>query len=267
MHYGMAPMRTINLVIAQFLCSMVCFSQTQVLADYNFDKGGYYMLGVFNESDRNGLRDSLGEFYTDSIPILNQFKHEWTFDTPGQKWACGYHYTIYVCKDGLPVEYFNINLNCNEIVSDDGYFYFDTQKLRMFMGKVKKPLVKSEKFDSIPQARARRAEILSQPKLITTFTPDWTTYEGEFNFTYTCPASVKDCFDEEDTLLKQLSGEIQNAYPGEVFELEGAGGSRTELFVNVLCNKSLADKFRLYPLSWKEWTPYSLYLRSYWVPE
>lgn len=259
-------MRAITLLSFHFLCSSVGFCQTQLLADYNFDKGGYYILGVFNESDRNGLRDSLGEFYTDSIPILNQFKQEWVFDKPGRKYACGYHYTVYVCKDGLPVEHFSINLNCNEIVSDDGYFYFDTQKLRMFMGKLKKPLVKYEKFDSIPQARARRTEILSEPKLIATFTPDWTKYEGEFNFTYTCPTGSNDCLDNEDTLLQQLTREIQNAYPGEVFELEGAGGSNTELFVNVLCNKSLADKFRLYPLSWKKWTPYKLYLTSYWVP-
>lgn len=259
-------MRILTLLIAHLLGSAVGFCQTQLLKDYNFEKGGYYILGLFNESDRNGLRDSLGEFYTDSIPILNQFKQAWTFDTPSPKWACGYHYTVYICKDGLPVESFNINLNCNVIVSDDGYFYFDTQKLRMFKGKVKKPVLKIDKFDSISEARARRIELLSQPKLITTITPDWTRYEGEFNFTYTCPKGGPDCLDNEDTLLKQLSLEIQNAYPGEIFELEGVGGSSTQLYVNVMCNKTLADKFRLYPISWKKWDAYPLYLASYWVP-
>lgn len=260
-------MRNLTILLIHLLGSVVGFSQTQLLKDYEFEKGGYYILGLFSESDRNELRDSIGEFYTDSIPILNEFKQAWVFDKPSPKWACGYHYTLYICKDGLPIESFDINLNCNVIVSDNGYYYFDSQKLRMFKGKLKKPKAKFEKYISIAEARARRTEILSQPNLITTFTPRWTQYEGEFNFTYTCPNGNTDCLNNEDTLLKQLTLEIQSAYPGEVFELEGVGGSTTELYVNVLCNKSLADKFQLYPISWKKWEPYSLSLASYWRPK
>lgn len=40
---------------------------------------------------------ALGEFYTDNISILNQFKKEWILNVPGKQYACGYNYTIYIC--------------------------------------------------------------------------------------------------------------------------------------------------------------------------
>lgn len=257
-------MRTLILITAHLLGTFVGYCQTQLLKDYDFEKGGYYLLGLYSESDRNSLRDSIGEFYTDSIPVLNQFKQEWTFDQPSPRYACGYHYTVYICKDGLPLEHFSINFNCNVIVSGKSCLYFDSQKLRMFNGKLKKPKATFEKFDSITQARNRRMEILTHPKLITTFTPEWTKYEGEFSFTYSCQSKSSDCLSQDDSLLTKLTIEIQNKYPEEVFELESAGGSSTELFVNVRCNKTLADKFNLYPLSWNKWEAYPLYLASYW---
>ncbi|MCK6639242.1 MAG: hypothetical protein L6Q81_04085 [Bacteroidia bacterium] len=259
-------MRIVALIIAHLLGTFAGYCQTQLLKNYDFDKGGYYILGVYSEADRNGLRDSIGEFYTDSIPILNQFKQEWTFDQPSPRYACGYHYTVYICKDGLPIEHFFINLNCNVIVSGKSCFYFDAHKLRVFKGKLKRPIRKNDKFESIKEARTKRSEILTQPKLITTFTPNWMKFEGEFSFTYSCPAGSNDCLSQDDSLLQQLALEIQSAYPEEIFELQSAGGSSTELFVNVRCNKTLADKFKLYPLSWNKWEAYPLYLTSYWVP-
>src|SRR5687767_9322662 len=91
------------------------FGQTELLKKYNFDEGGYYILGVRSESDRNALADSLGEFYTDDIKILNAIKKEWVFKKPSPKFACGYHYEVIVCKNGVGLESFSINLNCDEI--------------------------------------------------------------------------------------------------------------------------------------------------------
>jgi len=147
--------------------------ETQLLKDYDFDKGGYYLLGTFSESDHNGLRDTLGEFYTDDISVLNQFKQEWIFDKPSPFYACGYHYTVYICKNGLEVESFAINLNCNMISTDKGFFYFDTQKLRMFIGKLKKPFVQKEEFSSLITARDKRAKIF---KLYPISWRKWRTY-------------------------------------------------------------------------------------------
>ena len=42
---------------------------------------------------------------------------------------------------------------------------------------------------------------------------------------------------------QELHQEISSKYPNEKFELDGGGGSNSDLFVDVNCNKSLADKF------------------------
>lgn len=256
-------MRTIIFLQIFLLSTSIAFAKkTQLLKDYDFEKDGYYLLGTFSESDRNGLRDTLGEFYTDDISVLNQFKKEWTFDKPSPFYACGYHYTVYICKNGLPVESFAINLNCNTIVTDRGIFYFDTQKLRMFAEKLKKPFMRRDEFSSITTARDKRAEILKKDGLIMTETPNWTEYEGEFEFTY--PKEFGSKVDNEQ-ILNELTQEIQAAYPDEVFTLWERGSSREELHVNVMCNKTLVDKFELYPKSWNEWSTYQLWLGSYWT--
>lgn len=258
----------IILNIILFLLFRSSFGQTQVFEDYNFDEGAYYLLGTFSESDRNTLRDSLGEFYTDDISLLNQFKKEWVFTVPGKKYACGYHYNIYLCKDGLIQKSFSINLNCNEIASDEGYFYFDTQKLRMFYGKFKKPKKKRRTFDDVSIARAYRDSILRDDNLIMTPTPTWTRFEGGFDFTYKCDENKKTCFEKEDSLKVVIESEIRMTYPDEEFQLSDRGGSWTEILQTVYCNKSLSDKFALFYRDdgyFGKWKPFRLYLATYWI--
>jgi hypothetical protein len=255
------------LIVGLLLLTSTLSGQTQLLKNYDFDKGAYYLLGLRSESDPNGLADSLGEFYTDDIKVLNAIKKEWTFKKPSPQYACGYHYDILICKGGLLIESFSINLNCNEIATDRGYFYFEIQQLRMFKDSFKKPFRKLEKFSSLTEARNYRTKILSQPALIFTPTPNWTKYEGTFKFTYVCPKGSADCLDNEKKLLLQLKTEISKTYPGEQFEIEGQGGSSEELFVEVKSNKSLADKFNLYKrdLEYDKWKPYNFNFSTYWT--
>ncbi|PCJ67757.1 MAG: hypothetical protein COA58_01075 [Bacteroidetes bacterium] len=237
--------------------------------DYNFEQGGYSILGTFSRSDRNSLQDSLGEFYTDEIAILNQFKAEWTFSIPGKKFACGYHYRVFLCKNGSILKEIRINLNCNEIVSDEGYFYFDNDKLSMFYGKMNKPSKVTKQFKDILKARAYRDSILNIKRLIMTPSPSWTTYEGEFYFEYECEDSSTDClFENTKRTLKTLDSIIRRTYPNETFELQEMGGSLMTIRVQVQCNKSLSDKFKLFNRGseqyFEKFTPYRLKVKSYW---
>lgn len=251
-----------------FLITSISFGQTQLLKKYDFDKGGYYLIGVRSESDRNGLADSLGEFYTDDIKILKAIKKEWTFKKPSPKYACGYHYEVVICKNGLELESFSINLNCNEIVSDNGYFYFETQQLRMFKDSFKKPFKKQENFTSLTAARNYRLHILKDTNLILTPTPEWTKYEGTFQFDYECPKGSKDCeYENKQKKLKDIEKEIKKTYPNENFELDERGGSLTSIIVEVKCNKTLADKFGLYKrdLEFNKWEPFNLWFYTFWT--
>lgn len=253
--------------IALILIASASFGQTQLLEKYNFDEGGYYLIGTHSESDYNALAKDLGEFYTDDIEVLNAIKKEWTFKRPSPQYACGYHYEVTICKNGLELETLLINLNCNVIVSDDGYFYFEAKQLEMFKDCLKKPFRKQEKFVSLAEARNYRNTILKDTTLILTPTPDWTKYEGTFKFTYVCPAEDEGCYENEKEILEKLTEEIAMNYPGEPFELSGRGGSNTQLFVEVKSNKSLADKFNLYKrnLEYDKWESYNLFFYTFWT--
>ena len=260
-------MKTTILNITLLLLTVSAYGQTQILKNYDFNKGGYYLLGTFSESDRSTLRDSIGEFYTDDISILNKFKKDWTFKKPGKRYACGYHYEIFICKQGEILESFSINLNCEEIVTDKGYFYFDPNLLRQFYGKLKKPYHKNLSFNTITEARAYRTKILKDTTLIMTPNPLWTEYEGSFIFTYKCQESEKK--EENIKILKSIETKIKKKYPNEKFMLYEVGSSLTTIKVQITCNKSLSDKFDLYYRDKKYfgewWSPFGfLSLKTYW---
>ena len=255
------------IIVALLLLSSAVFGQTQLLGKYDFEKGGYCLLGLRSSSDRNGLADSIGEFYTDDIKVLNAIKKEWTFKKPSPKYACGYHYTVIICKKGQEIESFSINLNCNEIATNRGYFYFDASKLRMFKSNFKKPFRKVEMPTTLTEARNYRTQILSKPTLIYTPDPIWIKYEGTFKFTFVCAKGSGDCLDNEKKILAELTSEIAKKYPGEKFEIEGRGGSSEDLIVEVKCNRSLADKFKLYKrdLEYDKWESFSINFSTYWT--
>jgi hypothetical protein len=262
-------MKTTLLHITFLLLTVSTYGQTQLLKDYDFNNGGYYILGTFSESDKNTLRDSIGEFYTDDITVLNKFKKDWTFKKPGKMYACGYHYNVFVCRQGQILESFSINLNCEEIVTDKGYFYFDANLLRQFYGKLKKPYTQRHSFTTIQEAREFRKSILNDTTLIMTPKPQWTEYEGSFRFTYKCKEGTKDCLDEEEKIFKSIEAEITKKYPNEKYLLENVGGSWTTIELEITCNKSLSDNFDLYCRDkegyFGKWKPFDLTLRTYWT--
>ena len=53
-------MKISQLIILIFLTN-VAFGQVEFFENYDFEKGGYYLLGTRSKSDRNELADSLGE--------------------------------------------------------------------------------------------------------------------------------------------------------------------------------------------------------------
>ena len=262
-------MRTILLNVLILSLVHITYGQNIPFEKYDFNNGGYYILGTFSESDKNTLVDSLGEFYTNDINVLNQFKREWVFNKIGKRYSCGYHYNIYLCRQGEIIERFAVNLNCNEIVSDNGYFYFDPNKLRIFYGKFKKPVGKLNSFKNIEDARNYRRAILKDSNLIMVNNPKWINFEGSFRFTYHCKAGTKDCLDEDKKIFNSLKAQIKNKYPKEKFEMSETGGSWTTIEVLITCNKSLSYNFNLPSCIRNEyfgmWEPFDFSLKSYWT--
>jgi len=230
------------------------------------------LIGAFGESDPNKLRDSVGEFYTEDTSVLNIFKKEWVFDKPSPAYACGYHYSILICRKGAVLESDGVNLNCHEIATDTGYFYFDSQKLRPFIGKLKKLYVEHKHFNNVEEAREYRLNILKDKNLIYSSKPDWTKFNGTFRFEYpyeedtSTNFSLNEYVKKDNALLQKIKEAINSAYPNQDFELADVGGSLDEVDIEVKCDKTFAEKFKLYKKSaeFRGWQSYDLNLVSYW---
>lgn len=254
--------------IALFFFVVSVFGQTSVFNKYDFNRGGYSLLGKFSQSDRNSFRDSLGEFYTDDTVVLNMFKNDWVFDKPGMQYACGYHYIVLVCKEGKALESFYVNLNCKEISSNYGYFYFDPDKLKKFYRKLKKPNKRSRSFTSLSDARLYWDSIQASSKLIVAEKPNWVEFEGSFSFEYQCPEGTKETIEKEYLLLDSIDAQMRKNYPNEKFELRHKGGSSASVLCELYCNKSLFENFSVLGSmpgdAISDWSEFSLFLTSYW---
>jgi hypothetical protein len=257
------------IVIIQLMITTSVYAQTQLLKNYDFNKGGYTLLF---EQSRGGFDNQnefieLSNYYIDDISILNEIKKNWVFNKSEMIYACGYHYEVYLCKNGIKIDNFSINLECGQICSSQGYFDFSKDKWMMFQNKLKKAVTKNNKFASLQKARDAHAGYFKQNRLIMIASPDWLLHEGAFIFKYNCSGDERDCI-TNPRIISKLLKQIQEMYPQEPMNIEFAGSTSTisdeECEFRVRCNKSLAKKFKLYSVT----SPFEAYndyeLDSYW---
>jgi len=237
--------------------------KVRLLQKYNFQKGNHAVVGLVLENEGHELQRALGNFYTDDPEVLDELKREWVTDNPSPVFACGYHYTVHVVNDGNDLESFEINLDkgCNTVATDHGHFFFDPQKLGAFIGKLKKPLVKRERFASVEEARSYMRS-LPKDGLLMVITPDWLQYDGEFRFDVECDFGNFDS-DRIQECITQTKEKISAKYPDEDFVVEESGSSRGKILVRMKCSKAFYAKFDLYKVIWK-WSEYYPTLITIW---
>jgi len=236
-------------------------AQTQLLKDYDFEKGGYSLVGIHSSKIKNykdPLKDILDYFYTNDTTVLNKFKKEWVFTKSSAAAKCDFQYVVHICKNGISIEHFNINLSCDEITCTKGTFFFDLNKLTSFKGKLKKAYQKIDEFKTVQEAREYKTSISTNKNLVFIVPPEWTEYDGLFSFDGTNADSIT----IRDISLPNYTAQIKNKYPNENFELEDLGG----IFIGVKCQKAFSKKFKLYPF-WAEWEEYKPALTTYWTTE
>ena len=138
-----------------FLLPSSTWAQFGVLDGYDLSEEGYTLLGVYShESQRNDLARSLRNIYIDEPAVLQEIQQDWVFRKEGDRYACGYHYRFYLCKDGEALTSFSVNLECREIVCDSGWYVFDPMPLHAIKDRVKRPVREEFRFDSYEDYRA-----------------------------------------------------------------------------------------------------------------
>ena len=229
---------------------------------YDFTNGEYKLLGVYSiGSDKNSIVDSLREFYIEDVQILNRIKKEWTFDRRSPAYACGYHYDILLVKDGEVVESFSVNLNCDQIVTEKGSYFFKSELLSGLIGRNKKLRRQYNKFHNRDEGFKFIDSVSIKNEFIAYQANEWLKYEGKFRFRYD---SIED-YESFETFMNSISEKLKNEYEDD-FQIEGATISPTYFEFDVYCCKTLYEKFKLFEIT-SQWKDLKVKLTTYWHKE
>jgi hypothetical protein len=267
-------MRSIFFYIAlvfPLIASQTSSAQYRPFEKYNFEDGGYTLVGVFEHYTDHKVQKKVGEFYTDDLAVLNAIKKAWNFPKTQRMYACGYHYYLVLMRNGIRVDDLSINLDCNEIVTEKGSRVFSSSLLTSFSSRLKPLFSRSDEFSSVEKAREYWTQIKRNQNFAYAYEPRWLKYEGNFGFRAQCPKGSSDCYmtGRDGKIMATIRDKIASSYPDEKFELRSNGGTSTgEIFFEIQCDKSLESKFDIYDRWDKEafgkWQPFPLVLRSYW---
>jgi hypothetical protein len=261
-------MNKIALVLFIITITSSLFAKTQVFKEYNFSEDGFTLLFVQNQPylvDQNNNSSDLINYYTDDISILNNIKNNWIFSKSEVMYACGYSFTIYLCKNKKIIDTFYINLDCEQICTKLGCYSFNKNYFFKIQNSLTKAITKSDKFSTLEKGRKIQADYIKLNNLITTDLPDWLKYEGEFDFQYLCLKDDGNCFINNHKILNKLQDQIKSNYPDQSCFLEIVGyNSPNELECRVKCNLQLAKQFNIYKIinSFQAYNDFVLI--SYW---
>lgn len=232
-----------------------------LLEQFDFSSGDYTLIG-FESNHPDALSHLVGgRRFTKKIAVLNELKDKWIV-TKGSQYG-HYDYEIHICKSGVSVMKIAVKLTHNILITDEGEFYFDFD-LGSIIRKMQTPKYQYKSFESLLVARKYYHEkIKNNDSIIWREKLDWLHYTGTIEFRYKCKSNI-DCYDDRKMIVTKLEQEIKKKYLNEEFELYWNGGSSEDLNISMKCNKSLANKFNLYPINrnWKEYSFFSI--ESYW---
>lgn len=230
----------------------------RLLEKYDFNSGHYTIVGVVWHDQRHRLQKSMGHFYTDDVQVLNQLKKNWITGKPSPYYACGYHFGVFILENGQEKESFLINVEkgCNTVVTDDGQFYFNPEKIEMFKDEFKKPIYKRKRFHSYQQGRRYIMSLEKNPNYLMHLKPRWLVHDGEFRFNMPCRETdfnnpeVKRCVNEAKI-------KISKSFPGRTFTLEASGSTDKLITITMKCSKDIYHQFDLYKIdmTWIDYSP------------
>ena len=88
--------------------------------DYDFSSGEYRLCGISDIGQKSDYTKKYGDFYIDEKDELNRIRDTWSFDSSAHL-RCGWDYTYYLFKNDSLISTFNVNTECNYLIS--GTFY------------------------------------------------------------------------------------------------------------------------------------------------
>ena len=120
--------------------------------------------------------------YVDDPEGLRYISEQWRFSTPSWFYKCGYDYEGYKIVDGKATKILTISFDCNEIVIGKKAYKFtaaDWEKITPYLKPVEQATFV---FNSLYEARNKKAELEKEDAFLFMKNEDWFDYEGSFRF-------------------------------------------------------------------------------------
>jgi len=225
-------------------------------------------LVVLKIMGEHPISERIGDFYVDEPGALRLIKSKWVTGAPAPFFLCGYHYRLHVISKGAVQESFDLNLEsgCNTIVNEKGEArWFNPSLIEKFEDIYQKPRIDNKSFETLKLAREYLASTKGDPRALMTEEPEWTRFDGTFNFDYACDAA-KGEGESEEACLASVSRRLRTKYPNQEFLPEArrqtfTRGKLESIGVRLSCTDSFRKRFDLFPVKKDGWTPFKPELR------
>jgi hypothetical protein len=243
--------------------SFSAYSQTQILAGYNFENANYVLYGwpLYSRCNKKNIVDSLYRWYVNDNKAISEISTLWNLkERPVFDLLVNdFDYEIYLYKDKIRVETFFVNSQNWVLYHKNKSYYFGEEYLRIIAQKTNEQRTFSMEghnpYDSshtyhreiYDTAMAFYNNCLNDPEVMFIMESNVPAgeYEGDFMFTYKLKnidlsLNIKD-------LEKRVTSILKKKYKKNRFYIEFEEIDDGSVNFWISCGKKMYDNFTLYP--------------------
>lgn len=125
-------------IILSIGCGTPTGNNIQLLEKYDFNSGDYKLYGLLTEGGSTYFTEKVGDFVISDTVTLNKIKRDWRIHFTDKRMPCGYSYLMVLMKDDSCVYHFDINLDCEYLTCEKGWFEFPEELLNKYEKSVTK---------------------------------------------------------------------------------------------------------------------------------
>ena len=120
------------LLIMSFLIGCSNQQDIHLFERYDFNSGNYKLYGILSEGGSTSFTDNIGDFVILDTVTLNKIKQDWKIHLTDKRMPCGYSYLMVLMEEDSCVYHFGVNLDCEYLKCEKGWFEFPAKLLNKY---------------------------------------------------------------------------------------------------------------------------------------
>ena len=125
-------------IILSISCGTPKGKDIRFFEKYDFSSEDYKLYGILTEGGSTSFTEKVGDFVISDTVTLNKIKRDWQIHLTDKRMPCGYSYIMILMKSDSCVYHFDINLDCEYLTCEKGWFEFPEGLLNKYENSVTK---------------------------------------------------------------------------------------------------------------------------------